>query len=82
MFRFNLYSHKQHALQLLCFNTSYVSVQSDEKRLSISLVDGFNTSYVSVQYGMHKHTTWNQEFQYIICFGSIKQKVWAAEKIR
>ncbi len=55
---------------LLCFNTSYVSVQGSFVSCLFSFGCGFNTSYVSVQERGFPHAHICLRFQYIICVGS------------
>ncbi len=56
---------------IMCFNTSYVSVQVLITCAFIIIGTGFNTSYVSVQdCEVLAQISRNKKFQYIICVGS------------
>jgi len=56
---------------MLCFNTSYVSVQDELEVVNSIKKYSFNTSYVSVQVSLYKNIDADLFlFQYILCFGS------------
>jgi len=56
---------------MLCFNTSYVSVQVCVVLCLLTKLCSFNTSYVSVQdWQLPWYRRLLQLFQYILCFGS------------
>ena len=65
---------------VLCFNTSYVSVQGSNLQQSRAIQQSFNTSYVSVQESSEQSLENLPLFQYILCVGS--RRVWKRKRVK